>query len=157
MLNYMQFNWKNSANITGVNGTDADLWAHEWNKHGTCLSTLQPECYQGYDTGDEVVDYFEAAIDLSKLYPTDIVLEACGIMPSDWRMYTLKDVEDCLTGYHGVMPRVGCDGEGSLNEVWWYHYFEGSVKRGDAVAINSTAESNCPKERIRYLPKSDLI
>ena len=30
------------------------FWEHEWATHGTCYSTLQPECFANYKEGDEV-------------------------------------------------------------------------------------------------------
>jgi len=44
--------WKNNA------GTDESFWEHEWNKHGTCISTLEPGCYNDYKAQEEVVDFF---------------------------------------------------------------------------------------------------
>lgn len=50
--------------------TNEVFWEHEWNKHGTCISTLEPSCYSSYTTGAEVVDFFNAAVDLFKILPT---------------------------------------------------------------------------------------
>lgn len=47
-------------------GDDEDFWEHEWNKHGTCMSTLEPKCYNGYKGQAEVVDYFQITVDLFK-------------------------------------------------------------------------------------------
>jgi ribonuclease T2 len=45
-------------------GNDESFWEHEWAKHGTCISTLEPSCYNGYTGQEEVVDYFEKAVSL---------------------------------------------------------------------------------------------
>lgn len=45
-------------------GDDESLWKHEWDKHGTCISTLEPSCYSGYTRYEEMVDYFEKAVEL---------------------------------------------------------------------------------------------
>ena len=39
LLNPMRRYWKNPG------GDDEDLWAHEWAKYGTCVITLEPNCY----------------------------------------------------------------------------------------------------------------
>jgi hypothetical protein len=58
LLDYMSEYWKD------YNGDDATLWEHEWNKHGTCVSTLEPHCYEDYLPQQEVVDYFDKAVEI---------------------------------------------------------------------------------------------
>ena len=60
LLSYMSTYWKD------MNGVDETFWEHEWNKHGTCISTLEPRCYTGYTPQKDVVDYFQKTIDLFK-------------------------------------------------------------------------------------------
>jgi hypothetical protein len=49
-------------------GTLENFWEHEWNKHGTCINTLAPSCYgDGYQAGDEVVDFFNRAVEVFKV------------------------------------------------------------------------------------------
>jgi ribonuclease T2 len=52
--------WKDDA------GNDESFWEHEWNKHGLCISTLEPSCYNGYKAQEEVVDFFQTAVDMYK-------------------------------------------------------------------------------------------
>lgn len=47
-------------------GKDEQFWSHEWDKHGTCISTFKTECYNGYTPQAEVADYFEVAVGLDK-------------------------------------------------------------------------------------------
>ena len=60
LLSYMDTYWKD------YQGNDEEFWEHEWNKHGTCMTTLRPSCYVGYTSQAEVKDYFEIAVRLFK-------------------------------------------------------------------------------------------
>jgi ribonuclease T2 len=40
------------------------FWEHEWAKHGTCISTLEPSCYTDYTPQEEVPDFFQKVVDL---------------------------------------------------------------------------------------------
>lgn len=42
LLKEMQYTWKD------ISGRDADLWEHEFNKHATCMYTLNPSCYKNH-------------------------------------------------------------------------------------------------------------
>jgi ribonuclease T2 len=64
LLSYMNTYWKD------VNGDDESFWEHEWGKHGTCVSTLNPSCYNGYTSKQEVGDYFQKAVDIFKTRDT---------------------------------------------------------------------------------------
>jgi ribonuclease T2 len=70
LLSYMRTHWK------GL-GTDEQLWQHEWAKHGTCLSTLRPDCYANYHHGDEAAEYFEQTVALHKALNTHVVCTPC--------------------------------------------------------------------------------
>lgn len=39
LVNYMSTYWKD------VNGDDNSFYSHEYNKHGLCITTLDPACY----------------------------------------------------------------------------------------------------------------
>ena len=42
----------------------------EWGKHGTCYSTLNPNCYTNYHQQEEVVDFFTQTTNLFQSLPT---------------------------------------------------------------------------------------
>lgn len=68
LVEYMDVYWK------GIGG-DESLWMHEWAKHGTCVSTLEPECYgDDYKETEEVVDYFSKAVEIFQTLDTYRVL-----------------------------------------------------------------------------------
>jgi ribonuclease T2 len=64
LLNYMNTYWKD------YEGDDESFWKHEWDKHGTCMNTFNPECYSGYQSKEEMVDYFQITVDLFKTLDT---------------------------------------------------------------------------------------
>src|SRR5690349_2572294 len=60
LLNYMNTYWKD------YQGNDETFWEHEWAKHGTCVSTLEPSCYDNYTPHAEMIDYFSKTVELFK-------------------------------------------------------------------------------------------
>jgi hypothetical protein len=53
-----------------MNGDNEDFWSHEWNKHGTCINTIEPSCYSDYKAQEEVGDYFQKTVELFKTLDT---------------------------------------------------------------------------------------
>jgi len=63
--------------------TNEVFWEHEWGKHGTCISTLDPNCYTDYQPTEEVPDFFNRTVSLFQSLPTYTWLSAAGITPSN--------------------------------------------------------------------------
>lgn len=59
-------------------GNDESFWEHEWGKHGTCISTLEPSCYTNYQPQEEVADYFQQIVNLFQQLPTYQVSLTCA-------------------------------------------------------------------------------
>lgn len=57
------------------------FWEHEWAAHGTCVSTLDPDCYDDYQTGEEAAAFFQIVVNLFKSLDTYSVsfLSSCYI------------------------------------------------------------------------------
>lgn len=148
LLEYMHTYWKD------YKGDDNTFWEHEWNKHGTCISTLEPECYSNHKATEEVVDYFQKAVDLFKELPSYEWLAAAGIVPSTSQTYTTQAIQAAIASKRpGVTVTLGCK-SGRLNEIWYHYDVRGSLQTGEFVPSNPDGmKSSCPASGIRYLPK----
>ncbi|KAJ5174407.1 Ribonuclease [Penicillium canariense] len=147
LLEYMSEFWKD------FRGDDAHLWEHEWEKHGTCVSTLETHCYEDYIPQQEVVDYFSKSVEVFKQVPSYEFLQAAGILPSHTQTYELADIEDALERGHGAPVTVHCR-YGSLSEIWYHFNIAGSLQSGKFVSASPDGQSsNCPRNGIHYPPK----
>lgn len=134
-------------------GDDETFWEHEWAKHGTCISTLDPKCYDGYRAGQEAADFFRTTVDLFKTLPTYRWLEDAGITPSSSETYSLDRVRGALSRRHGADVTLGCRGK-VLNEVWYHFNVRGSLQGGEFVAsAPDGTKGKCPST-VQYRPKS---
>ncbi|CAJ0554604.1 Ff.00g131170.m01.CDS01 [Fusarium sp. VM40] len=147
-LSYMDKYW------VSEDGNDESLWEHEWDKHGTCISTLEPSCYTNYQTGAEAADYVKRTISLFKTLPTYKWLAEAGIEPSDSKTYTATEIQDALASQHGARVTIGCKSK-TLNEVWYHFNVQGSLQEGQFVASEPDGgKSSCPDSGIKYAPKN---
>ncbi|KAL5535666.1 hypothetical protein ACEPAF_3760 [Sanghuangporus sanghuang] len=146
-LSFMQTHW------VDIDGDDESFWEHEWSKHGTCMSTLEPKCITDYSTGDEAVAFFNTVVRLFKTLPTFTWLSNQGITPTTSKTFTYSELTDALQAESGVVPALNCDGS-VLNEAWWFFNLKGSVIDGTFVPIDAPSEGTCPSSGISYRPKS---
>lgn len=147
LLEYMSEYWKD------FHFDDQNLWQHEWNKHGTCVSTLETHCYEDYLPQQEVVDYFDRTVEVFKTLPSYEYLAKAGIVPSHSQTYALADIEDALETAHGHPVTVHCR-RGQLSELWYHFNIAGSLQTGRFVSASPDGQSsNCPRRGIHYLPK----
>ncbi|EME40190.1 hypothetical protein DOTSEDRAFT_74867 [Dothistroma septosporum NZE10] len=148
LVSYMNTYWPD------YQGNNEQFWEHEWGKHGTCVSTLDPDCYTNYLPTEEVPDFFQKTVDLFKTLPSYTWLSDAGITPSTSQTYTLSQIEDALAKQHGGnKPYVGC-ASGAMDELWYFYNVQGSVQKGTFESAASLTKSNCPSSGIKYLPKS---
>ena len=143
-----------------LNGNDGQLWSHEWDKHGTCVSTLAPACYtkeagtKGYTQGEDVVDFFTTTVDLFEQYNVYEALKEAGIEPSATKRYTLDELHNATREKWGKEASFKCR-NGALNEAWVYFHTKGRSTSADAFVQAEPLRGNnrCPAQGIRYLPK----
>ena len=126
LLDFMNTYWKD------MNGDDESFWEHEWGKHGTCISTFEPDCYTGYTAQEEVVDFFNATVTLFQTLDTYSILGAANIVPSSSQTYTLDEIQQAISAATGFDATIGCE-NGRLNQVWYHFNVRGSVQTGTFV------------------------
>jgi ribonuclease T2 len=113
-LAYMQKYWKD------YQGDDESFWEHEWSKHGTCISTLDPDCYPDYQPTQEVPDFFNKTVSLFQSLPSYQFLSDAGIVPSTSQTYSSADIQAALSkGHDGMEVYLGCKSS-ALNEIWYF-------------------------------------
>ncbi|KAI9253582.1 base non specific RNase Rh [Sporodiniella umbellata] len=115
------------------------FWSHEWNKHGTCVSTLRPTCYgPSYVKYQEIIEYFNKVNDLRDQYDVYGALSLNGVLPGN--TYNVNTFADAIKSYLGARPILDCDRSGTLTEVSLYFY----VKGKDTYAItDATRQGTC--------------
>lgn len=152
----MSQNWRN------YNGDDASLWLHEYNKHATCINTLNPRCYASSNSGTldksspnlHVYDFFRITETLYSKLPTFKFLADAGIKPDPEATYTRAQIAEALNGaFEGKQVLFKCDRNHALQEVWYFHHVRGSVRAEEFVPIDSLGHGNCPETGIKFFPK----
>ncbi|EKM84050.1 hypothetical protein AGABI1DRAFT_32412 [Agaricus bisporus var. burnettii JB137-S8] len=147
-LSFMNTHW------VDINGQNERFWEHEWETHGTCMSTLETSCLpSGSPRGAEAVAFFETVVRLFKTLPTYDWLSDAGITPSTSRTFSRSTLSSALENVAGVTPSLGCNGN-TLNAISWYFNLKGSIIDGEFIPINAIESGSCPSSGIRYPPKS---
>ncbi|KAF8659270.1 hypothetical protein AX14_007624 [Amanita brunnescens Koide BX004] len=143
-LSFMKKYWPD------YHGQNEQFWEHEWSKHGTCYSTLNPSCLpQGSPTGAEAVAFFQTVTGLFKQYDIYNALANAGITPSNQKSYSRDDLQAALSSAFGVAPGFDCTGHKYLNQALIYFHLQGSIIDGTFIPIDAPSAGNCPDE-IQY-------
>ncbi|OLY80559.1 Ribonuclease Rh [Smittium mucronatum] len=128
-------------------GDDNYFWTHEWNKHGTCVSTLNPKCYNqdSFKKGQDVVDYFSTTLKLAKRFNLYKALEAHGIVPTDpnssKNLYTPQQFKSAIKAEFGVEANLRCVGN-RLNEIFLYFNVR---NKDDYFLVPPVGKDSCRK------------
>ncbi|KPI92943.1 PREDICTED: ribonuclease Oy [Papilio xuthus] len=88
------------------------LWAHEWNKHGTCAAVLEPL--------NSELKYFNMGLAWSQKFMVHDILQASGIVPSNTNEYSVLDMYNSIKNKLGVNPVIECrkeKGKSYLGEI----------------------------------------
>ncbi|KAK6463092.1 ribonuclease T2 precursor [Scheffersomyces coipomensis] len=145
--------WVNNVISNVPNGGSISLWEHEYNKHGTCMNTLLPECFSGdYTQFENTIQFYKKVVEIWKTYPTYQFLLSEGIIPTVSEQYALSDVQKVLADNNdGRQVYVGCI-NGTIDEIWYYNNLKGNVLTGEYRPIDTLTNSTCP-DKVWYLPQ----
>lgn len=146
----MQQVWKN------YNGDDESLWQHEYNKHGTCINTLDPSCYNNPPQHQSIYDFFRIAVGLYEKLDSYSFLTQEGIVPSHTKTYTKTQIQNALNKHFGGnQVYFKCDSTNALNEIWYFHHLKGSLLGEKFIPISSLSGSGvgCSASGIKWVPK----
>ncbi|KAF8304789.1 ribonuclease T2 [Clavulina sp. PMI_390] len=126
LLGYMNKFWLNNT------GPNELLWEHEWNKHGTCISTLEPSCFttEEHSKSYEVIAYIKRIVGLYRGLPTYEFLARQNIVPTTHHNYTLVQVQNALLEATGFNASVVCDTAGRITQVYYNYEIQGSLVDG---------------------------
>ena len=139
-------------------GNDESFWEHEWGKHGTCISTLEPSCYTDYTPQEEVVDFFTKTVNLFKTLPSYTWLSDAGIVPSTSATYTSAAILAALKSPRGVDAVIQCANTNELDEIWYFYDVTGSVQSGTFIPTPpGTLPSHTPFSLIIIHSSKSLI
>ncbi|KMZ60433.1 ribonuclease 2 [Zostera marina] len=128
------FSCSSTSLCHGKNGL---FWAHEWEKHGTCMF---PEIKDEYT-------YFSTTLDLYAKYNITKMLENAGLLASNDASYPLTEVISAIESGVGASPTVTCS-SGNVEEIRICFYK--NFKPRDCVlesnsAYNKLYSSSCPE------------
>ncbi|TIA18483.1 ribonuclease T2 [Aureobasidium pullulans] len=164
LLAWMNKYWINQG------ADNPSFWGHEFSKHATCFSTFDVPCYgPEYVEHQEVVEFFETAIQYYRRLPTWGWLSQAGIKPSNTTTYSIGQFQTALTSSYGALPYIGCsgprfsetaaganstdNGRTQISEVWYYFHAFGRPQRGQWLPTNATGSvTSCAKtaNALRY-------
>jgi len=137
LLDDMNTYWPSNKNDNNA------FWVHEWQKHGTCVTTLFPSCFDSdsYQTGDEVSVYFRSALALRQQYDLYAAMKDAGFgaVRSVSQGYNAEDVVAAIRRKFGVTVALECKGS-MINGARMYFGVRG---RDTYVPQNASGGQKC--------------
>ncbi|KAG0333937.1 ribonuclease T2-like [Podila humilis] len=131
-------------------GDNNAFWAHEWSKHGTCISNLAPSCSANYVQDQDVFAYFEKTLALRSQYNLYQALAAKNILPGT--NPNVADMHTAIKAAFGVDAQINCK-DGALSEIWLYF----RVKNHDQYVPAAPLSIGSCKGFISYPVKSGSV
>ncbi|KAF9301316.1 ribonuclease T2-like [Mortierella antarctica] len=143
-LNEMNTYW------SSYKGDNNAFWAHEWSKHGTCISNLAPSCSANSIPDQDVFAYFSKTLALRTQYNLYDALAAKNILPG--LTPNVADMHTAIQAAFGVDAQINCL-KGVLSEIWIYF----RVKNHDQYVPVAPLTTGSCKGYISYPVKSGSV
>ncbi|XP_046545149.1 ribonuclease Oy-like [Haliotis rubra] len=140
--------WPNLFTDTPKN----DFWEHEWEKHGTCATSLPAT--------DNELHFFTTALQLNTKLRLQQVLKVFDVIPSKDTGYNATEVSNLLEKYFGSAPVLRCTYQQATKRQFFLEIeicFDKSFKLMDcgsefqATLANLTQAEECRSSEITYL------
>ncbi|KAH7683611.1 Ribonuclease T(2) protein [Dioscorea alata] len=100
LLPKMQTKW---PTLECPSADGSKLWAHEWNRYGTCSESILDQH-----------SYFRAGLDLQNKANILSILEDANIRPNG-ELYSTKHITEVIKEALGVLPSIECNRDASRN------------------------------------------
>ncbi|GLJ49863.1 hypothetical protein SUGI_1059610 [Cryptomeria japonica] len=147
LLGELERDWPSlsCSSPTNCHGGRGSLWAHEWEKHGTC----------SYPVIKDEYSYFSTTLQIYSKYNILDILNAAGISPANDKEYLTCDLVTAISKAVGATPSVVCS-HGQLEELRLCFYKD--FKPRDCISTyTGQNEQSCPQHVMipQYVP-SDI-
>ncbi|CAO3563812.1 unnamed protein product [Mortierella alpina] len=132
---------------SSCNGDNNAFWSHEWSKHGTCISTLGPSCWNQFVQNEDVYNYFSKGLALRSKYNLYKALAKADILPGSTPH--IDDIHKAIKEAFGVDAEIWCDDNDNLNEIYLYL----NVQNRDQYNLTDPVLCSGPECRRDPLPR----
>ncbi|XP_067682260.1 ribonuclease Oy-like [Haliotis asinina] len=124
-----------------------DFWSHEWEKHGTCATSLPAT--------DNELHYFSTALQLNTKLKLQQVLKIFDVVPSKDTGYNATEVRNLLEKYFGSTPVLQCTYQKATKRQFFLQIelcFDKSFKLMDCGSKEQATEpEECRASEVTYL------
>lgn len=132
-----------------------NFWYDEYAKHGTCLTTINPDCFQSSNAICSAISYYKQALDLADKYDLYAALKSQKILPDVTGSKSFQP-QQILDGLRKAYPNLGItfSCQGMVGDTQFEVKLSFKVKaRTEFVEYNDGATLRCNKGRIGYTKK----
>ncbi|KAF9370713.1 ribonuclease T2-like, partial [Podila verticillata] len=104
----MEDYWSSYKKTSNNQPANNDFWSHEWNTHGTCVSTLNPNCFDDFTQDQDLYMFFDRTLALRKEFDIFPALAKANITPGAGAMYNVDDIHAAIRANFNVEASIEC-------------------------------------------------